>query len=521
MPESLRIGIDVGGTNTDGVLLNTSDRVLAKVKTPTTADVLWGVRNAIAALLASSGAALLDVQFAMLSTTACTNAITTREDLVPIALLRLGAPATTAIPPLTTWPQDLRDKVLVEQRILRGGHEFHGGEIVPLDEAGVREAAQALHGRVGAIAIAGVFSPLNPTHEERAMAIVREELGPEIPVTLSHEIGSLNLIERENASALNAALTRVAHRVVHGFQGALRDLGLAHVHAYLGQNDGTLMSLEMGLRFPVLTIACGPANSIRGAARLSGVREGMVIDIGGTTSDLGVLVKGFPRESTAGSEVGGVRTNFRMPDLLSIGLGGGSRVHTSDAGLTVGPDTVGARLRECALVFGGTELIATDLAVAAGRACIGDPERVRHLSPQLVAEGMNTICNMLANLIDRMKFSGEDVRVVVAGGGSILLPNTLPGVSEVLRPEHYEVANAVGVATAQLSASADQVFALATTNSKTALDIVLERARRKLLEAGARMETVEILELEELPVPYMAADAFHVRVKLAATLAGL
>jgi N-methylhydantoinase A/oxoprolinase/acetone carboxylase beta subunit len=246
----------------------------------------------------------------------------------------------------------------------------------------------------------------------------------------------------------------------------------------------------------------------------------MVIDIGGTTSDLGVLVKGFPRESSTPAEIGGVRTNFRMPDLLSIGLGGGSRIRTGELGVTVGPDTVGFRLRESALVFGGTELTATDLAVAAGRVDIGDATRVRHLSTRTVADGMDAIRGILADLIDRIRLNAEDVRIVVVGGGGVLFPEKLPGISEVLRPEHYEVANAVGVAAAQVSTSVDQIFSLRRTDRDTALRTAQERATAALRDAGAALESIEVLELEDLPLPYMAADAFRVRVKLAAPLAG-
>ena len=145
----------------------------------------------------------------------------------------------------------------------------------------------------------------------------------------------------------------------------------------MSQNDGTLMSPELAARFPVLTFASGPTNSIRGGGLLSGLDDCIVVDIGGTTTDVGVLSAGFPRESSVAVDIGGVRTNFRMPDVLSIGLGGGSRVRSADGATTVGPDSVGFRLTSEALVFGGSTLTATDIAVASGRAQIGDAARVR------------------------------------------------------------------------------------------------------------------------------------------------
>ena len=137
-------------------------------------------------------------------------------------------------------------------------------------------------------------------------------------------MGSLGLLERENATILNAALLSVASSVVNGFEEALAAHDLS-IDAYLTQNDGTLLTAVEAGRFPVLTLGSGPTNSMRGACALAGVNNAVVIDVGGTSADAGILVDGFPRESTAAVEVGGVRTNFRMPDLISIGLGGGHR----------------------------------------------------------------------------------------------------------------------------------------------------------------------------------------------------
>src|SRR5699024_10855702 len=100
-----------------------------------------------------------------------------------------------------------------------------------------------------------------------------------------------------------------------------------------------LMSVEYTVRYPILTIACGPTNSLRGAAYLSGRSDALVIDVGGTTTDIGVLSHSFPRQSSLAVEIGGVRTNFRMPDIMSVGLGGGTVIHLhDDQTFQVGPD---------------------------------------------------------------------------------------------------------------------------------------------------------------------------------------
>src|SRR5205814_9888439 len=226
------------------------------------------------------------------------------------------------------------------------------------------------------VAISSVFSPVNAEAEGEAAAVIAEGL-PGAAISLSHEIGRIGLLERENATIMNACLRGLATTIVAAFGVALAELGV-DAPVYLSQNDGTLMGVGYAERYPVATFASGPTNSMRGAAFLSGILDCAVVDVGGTTSDVGVLQNGFPREASIAVEIGGVRTNFRMPDVFSFGLGGGSIVR-GDAELTIGPDSVGYELTERARVFGGSELTATDLAVAAGMAEIGDAALVTGL----------------------------------------------------------------------------------------------------------------------------------------------
>ncbi|MBI3304487.1 MAG: hydantoinase/oxoprolinase family protein [Deltaproteobacteria bacterium] len=511
-----RLGIDVGGTNTDAVILDASDQVIASVKSPTTADVTTGIVNAMQAVLAASALPPSAIRYAMLGTTHCTNAIVTRRGLSPVGVIRLGAPATLAVEPLLTWPPDLRQMVCLRSFILRGGHEYNGEPLAALDPQEIRKAAQQMKGRVRAVAVTGVFSPVNPEHELRARDLVREELGEDVPISLSSEIGSVSLLERENATVLNAALIAVARTAIEGFERAIRQLQIPAT-LFLGQNDGSLMSVDYALRYPIFTIASGPANSIRGAAYLSQLRDAIVIDIGGTTTDMGILYKGFPRESALAVEIGGVRTNFRMPDLLSIGLGGGSRVHENGE-VRVGPDSVGYRLTEEARVFGGQQLTATDLAVAAGRARLGDSGQVQSLPVSVIEVGLAYISRCLEDSIDRIKLSADPVPVVAVGGGSILFPERLRGVSEIIRPSHYGVANAIGVAIAQVSGTIDRVFALDTMSRTQALDEAVRLARERACAAGADPESVEILDLEEIPLTYLPGNAVRIKAKAAGAL---
>ena len=384
----MRIGVDVRGTNTDAVLVS-EEGVLASTKQRTTADVSSGVAAAIRQVLSETGLSPSEITSVMIGTTHFTNALVERARLDKVAILRLASPSGEALPPMTGWPEPLLEQIGKNVFLLPGGYEVDGREISPFDEAAVRAAVQECRKRgIASIAISSAFAPINAGMEERAAQVVREEY-PEASISLSHAIGRLGLIERENGVVLNAALSSLAKHVVSSFEHALKERGIA-APLYISQNDGTLISAALAAQYPVLTIGSGPTNSMRGAAYLTGISDGIVIDVGGTTSDIGVLAGGFPRESSIAVDIGGVRTNFRMPDILSIGLGGGTRVHLDPAlrsasavehgDIRIGPDSVGYRITEESFLFGGSTLTTSDIAVARGETQFGNAANLPALS---------------------------------------------------------------------------------------------------------------------------------------------
>ncbi|HET8853283.1 MAG TPA: hydantoinase/oxoprolinase family protein, partial [Ktedonobacteraceae bacterium] len=370
---------------------------------------------------------------------------------------------------------------------------------------------------VDALAVSAVFSPVNPEHEMRAAAILREAVGEHIPLTLSHEIGSLSLLERENATVLNAALIRVIQRAVEAFGSAIARQGI-EAQLYLTQNDGTLMSLDDALHHPILTVASGPTNSIRGAASLTGLREAIVVDVGGTTTDIGSLQHGFPRQAAVAIAIGGVRTNFRMPDLLSLGLGGGSLVQVEGNRVSVGPRSVGSRLTSESRIFGGNTLTMTDIAVAADMIRLGDPVRVRDLAPELVEQAVGVAMHLLTEGIDRVRTSPADLPLIAVGGGSMLVPDHLPGATTIVRPEHFDCANAIGAAIAQVSGEVDRIWHLEGRSRDSILAEAREMACEKACRAGADLDTLEIIDSEDIPLAYLPGNAVRLRVKVAGWL---
>ena len=508
-----RIGIDVGGTNTDAVLIENNE-VAAAVKAPTTEDVMSGVVKSLQDLVAKLGPRATGLDAVMIGTTHFVNAVVQRRDLIRVAAIRISLPASQSLEPMIDWPDDLRQTVDPMIFMVEGGHEYDGRIFMPLDEAAVRQAARKIRDAgIRSVGISATFSPLTAEHELRAAELVREEY-PEAAVTLSHTLGRIGLLERENVTLLNACLVELGRRTTDAFKNALVNAGI-RAPFYLTQNDGTVMLADVAAEFPVYSFASGPTNSMRGAAFLTRLEDAMVVDVGGTTSDLGCLVHGFPREANNVVEIGGVRTLFRMPDLLSLGLGGGTMV--AENPLTVGPRSVGFRLPEKALVFGGDTLTSTDIGVAAGLIDLGDKSRVKHLSKSLVASVLKRMSDMLEEGVDRMKTQAEDVTLIAAGGGAFLIPEKLAGVGKVLHVEHSSVANAVGAAIAQVSGEVDQVF------SSMSRDEALLRARalaeEKAVHGGADAKTLKLVEIEDLPLAYLPGSSMRVRARVVGDIA--
>ncbi|WP_324699731.1 hydantoinase/oxoprolinase family protein [Novosphingobium sp. RL4] len=523
----MRIGVDVGGTNTDAVLMD-GGRVLAWTKQPTSADVEGGVTAAIRAVLEDFGTSAAHVSSVMIGTTHFVNALVERRELDRVGVLRLASPSGEALPPLTGWPEDLAACIGRHYHLLPGGYEVDGREMAPLDEVRLRDAALDLKARgIAAIAVSCAFSPINAAMEQRAAALL-SEVWPEAAITLSSEIGRIGFIERENSAILNAALTSLATRVVRSFGRAVAALGI-EAPLFISQNDGTLVSAAQAEAYPVMTMGSGPTNSMRGAAFLSGVADAIVMDVGGTTTDIGVLASGYPRESSISVDIGGARTNFRMPDILAIGLGGGTRIHLdpalyeagepAGAALRVGPDSVGYRLAQEGMLFGGQTLTASDIALRTGQADFGDPALLPAMSDAVVAAVDGRIRAILEEGLDRMKTGRDKVTILAVGGGNFLIPDSLGGAAQVIRPPHAVVANAVGAAIAQVGAQVERVVSYDALAREEAIEQVAALAREQVLAAGGDPASLTLADVEETYLSYLPGRAVQIRVRAVADLA--
>jgi hypothetical protein len=288
------------------------------------------------------------------------------------------------------------------------------------DQGGPGDEAAGLK----AVGISAIFSPLDPSHERRAAELVAE-IVPDAAITCSSDLGRYRLARARECRPVERSSRRSRPRDHRGVREG--DPGFRHRRAAVhhperrhGRRSG------QARRLPVYSFASGATNSMRGAAYLSGLSDAMVIDVGGTTTDVGQLKHGFPREANSVVKVGGVRTLFRMPDLLSIGLGGGSHVQLDP--LKVGPVSVGYRLLKDGIAFGGKQLTTTDIAVASDVLTLGDKSKVAHLDAATCRKVFAEAARMAEEAIDRMKTEAGDVPLIAVGGGAFLIPRSCRGL---------------------------------------------------------------------------------------------
>ena len=502
----LIVGIDVGGTNTDAVLVG-NGQIIAWAKVPTTQDVYSGIVAALARIPDGPAAARVHI-----GTTVFTNALVERRELAPVAAIRAGKPVSESLPPMTDWPDDLQAAIHNRSYFISGGREYDGRPISPLDRDEVTRIARELaQTEITQVAVTSVFGTSYPDDEVRVAGWMAAE-NPALQFSLSHRIGRFGILERENAALLNAMLRPLATRTVAAYRSAVPG------NLFISQNDGTVMAGTRAVEAPIFTVASGPTNSLRGAAILGAAREAIVLDVGGTTTDAGVLQLGYPQAAGLDLAVAGVRTNFRMPDLISVGIGGGSLVDVESG--KVGPESVGFRLSERALVFGGDALTLTDIAVAAGRIDLGERNRVAHIGNGTIARVDDYLRQRLSRLLENYERPGSHLPIVLVGGGAPLIETLLRELGrDVIRPAYSEVANAYGAAMAQIGGEADLTFSTGVVSRQEALERAEHEAHRRALEAGAAHGSITTVELEDAAFSYLARDALRVRARVVGDIA--
>jgi N-methylhydantoinase A/oxoprolinase/acetone carboxylase beta subunit len=328
----LVLGIDTGGTYTDGVLLDYQSRqVLATHKSLTTKrDFSIGIERVIEGIRIEDPSA---IKMVSISTTLATNAIAEGKGK-RVALLLIGYDPEL----VRSFKLDVHFAT-PHYYYFAGGHDLYGREKAPLDLPAILAKVAEIKGQVDALAVSSYFSPLNPEHENRVQAAVSGIC--DLPIVLGHQLSTkLGSVERATTAALNASLLAVLQDFVIAVQRAMERRKI-EAPLMVVRGDGTLMSEEFAARTPVETIHSGPAASAIGGRFLSRQDNALVIDVGGTTTDLALIIDGEVTVSEEGATVGGYKTSVQAAHLLSIALGGDSHIALNrEREVAIGPERV-------------------------------------------------------------------------------------------------------------------------------------------------------------------------------------
>lgn len=324
--DSLGLGIDCGGTYTDAVLYDLEGRkVLAAAKFPTSHhNLIFCIEGVLEKLPLDL---LQSAQLASLSTTLATNAIVEGKG-GKACLILIG------------YDKDMRVNAYgARVARVRGGHDCRGDQVEALDEEEVRHAVLRHRDWADAFAISSYFSVRNPEHEIVAARVVATETGK--PIVCGHELSMhLDAPKRATTAAINARLIPLISGLIASARAVLSRRGIT-APLMIVRGDGTLMGIEMAMQRPVETILSGPAASVVGAITLTGRKDGVVVDVGGTTTDIAAVANGIPKINESGATVGGLATQVEAIDIRTIGLGGDSLIALGrDGGLEIGPRRV-------------------------------------------------------------------------------------------------------------------------------------------------------------------------------------
>ncbi|MCL4229746.1 hydantoinase/oxoprolinase family protein [Candidatus Dependentiae bacterium] len=511
MMNTYTIGVDIGGTNTDAVLVRQDTAIHATTKVTTTDSIDTGFTQALKNLLEQTSLLPSQISGVFVGTTHGTNAILQCEDLFRVGTIRITGSHSTLLPSCSGWPQNLKTAIHAGIHTISGGFECDGRKTAPIDRQEVYNAVNSLiDAGAESIAIVGTFSPIN--HEQELEVATHIASICTIPTSLSHQLGGIGFFERENSTILNAALKK---SMSHGFaalQTSLEQLGMT-CPLYVTQNNGTLLSLEEALAFPVLTISAGPTNSFVGSTKLANVSDAIVADIGGTSTDVGIVHNGFARRSLHTSSIGGIMLNFPMPDVLSIGLGGGSHLKQNTHDIEVGPMSCGKRLKQQAYAFGGNTLTLTDAALLLQNVTIAGADTSRiPMARQDAKAFLDKAQDAIQTLAKKIAGPHGQLPLLLTGGASALFKHTVLAEQAII-PEFADVANAYGAALAEISGTIDTVVCL--EKREAIIESLIKQATEQAIARGAAPNNIRVVEQEIVPYHYMPMKMARVKITVA------
>lgn len=514
------LGIDVGGTHTDSVLMRGGDIVRKSKVLTDKENILKSVLQATSAVATTEDIGQL--KRIVLSTTISTNAVV-QDQLDPVGLIVMNGPGVA--------PQDLP---LADRAVFVDGYMNHRGfEAKGLNEKELAEVRSRMSPQqLANIGIVGKFSTRNPVHEIEVMSMFEDGARH---ITLGHQLsGALNFPRRIATTYLNEAVWNLHSRLVEQLSTYLKEIG-ADVPLYILKADGGTIEYQQSGAFPVQTILSGPAATIMGVLPYVPTDvDSVSIDVGGTTTDIALFADGAPLLEPQGVQIEGHKTLIRGLLTHSIGIGGDSHVRVENGKLLVGPERKGS-----AMAFDGPVPTPTDAMIVLGLAEIGDKVKAAKamdiLAGQLgqtreqVAQAvLDSACNSIADKVRAMiaEVNGKPVytihellegrklnptRMIAVGGPAPYMAKRMEEILgiETVVPQNSEVINASGAAMARTTV---ELNLIADTEAKTlsiaeeglqaeipknfteddVIEVGKERLIMKAREAGANEADIEV-----------------------------
>ncbi len=489
-----KLGIDVGGTNIDFAVLNQMDNLLFGSKTLADDGLSSSLCRGIKKLMSEYDFDPRQVSAIHLGTTLAVNSLLELKSLYKVGVIRLAS-HTPDLPPAYQWPKKHRQHILSGFQTVAGGREYNNAALSPLNKEALLHAVNKLIAEgAESLAIVGVFSPFYAEDELEAEAYIQAHFG-EIPLSLSYQVGGIGFITRENSTILNATLKKVMKNNFHDLQAQLNNLGF-RCPCYITQNDGTLLTLNEAIAFPVRTISSGPTNSIIGACHLADCMDGIVVDVGGTSTDIGLIQQGRPFYSLNGGFVSGISCQLLIPDVHVLAMGGGSIIKKNDKTYQIGPESVGAALYKKCRSVGGECLTLYDVGQV-----LSGAQQIAELSRAEAEAIMQTYLHLVKNEIERLLPDVSKTAILLVGGGAANIPDDLLD-QRFIRPPHYQIANAYGAALSEVAGKIDCVVQF-KNNPEEEILAYIEQAKMIAIKKGAIPDSLRIIEKKVLPLYYM------------------
>ena len=303
----LGLGIDTGGTYTDSVVIDIDTKeIVCRSKALTTRDdLIKGIVSSLKGLSKTDGISIVS-----LSSTLATNSIVEGKSC-RVGLIVLGKKFGHTV--------NIANYAYIDAQL-----DLKGRTVKKLNMDEAKAAVESMRGKVDVLAVVGYMSVRNPSHEDTVRNLAEKMLG--IPVVCAHELTSkLGFEQRANTAIINAGLIPTIIDLIKAVTKALEDLGI-DAPLMIVKGDGSIMNTNTAIRRPIETIMSGPASSLTSAMVHTGIQDALIADIGGTTTDLGIIHGGFVRTLDTGALVGGHRTRVRAADVSTYGMGGDSRI---------------------------------------------------------------------------------------------------------------------------------------------------------------------------------------------------